>query len=170
MARTLSNIGVERVYLAQYMAERAHQGQKRKYTGEPYIAHPARVAGLVSVFFPDSVEMQQAAWLHDVVEDCGITADEIASAFGHAVSGWVEELTKPNEIRTALPAVIKCCDLIDNLGNIADVAPPIEAIRYLSKKAPQVLDLAERLKRAYPDLVEQMVQAWWRNWQRVALQ
>lgn len=163
----LSTMALDRISLAKYMAERAHVGQKRKYTGEPYIAHPARVAALASVYFPGSVEMQQAAWLHDVVEDTDTTIDEIGGAFGSIVGLYVYELTKPNEITIPATACLKCLDLIDNLGNIADVAPPIEAIKYLTKKAPQVLDLAERLKGAYPDLIEALVRAWWQNWNKV---
>lgn len=51
-------------------AREAHASvdQKRKYTGEPYIVHPIRVAELVKKF-GGTTEQVCAAFLHDVVED-----------------------------------------------------------------------------------------------------
>jgi len=54
-------------YIEEYAAA-AHLGQKRKYTGEPYIVHPVAVAKLVKET-GGSFEMQAAALLHDVIED-----------------------------------------------------------------------------------------------------
>lgn len=78
-------------------AERMHRWQIRKYTGEPYIMHPARVAGVIS-FLPHSTEeMVQAAWLHDVVEDCDTSIDDIAAKFPYKVASLVQELTNPSK-------------------------------------------------------------------------
>lgn len=49
-------------------ARAAHGEQKRKYTGNPYIEHPIRVAQLVKEA-GGTEEMIAAAYLHDVVED-----------------------------------------------------------------------------------------------------
>ena len=50
-------------------ASRAHKGQFRKDQRTPYIVHPARVAGYVSMFGGSHVAII-SAWLHDVYEDC----------------------------------------------------------------------------------------------------
>ena len=42
----------------------AHKGQKRKYTGTPYIDHPLEVMGIVRTV-PHTTEMLMAAVLHD---------------------------------------------------------------------------------------------------------
>ena len=56
---------------AREMATFWHQGQVRKYTGQPYIVHPARVAKLIAD--NGGTENQIiAAWLHDTLEDNGI--------------------------------------------------------------------------------------------------
>ena len=53
---------------AIHLATVAHTGQKRKYTGAPYIGHPLEVMGIVQTV-PHTTEMLMAAVLHDVVED-----------------------------------------------------------------------------------------------------
>lgn len=59
---------------AARFARDAHKGQSRKYTGRPYIVHPMNVAVLVKNHYtgPHYDEAIAAAWLHDVVEDCGV--------------------------------------------------------------------------------------------------
>ncbi len=73
-------------------ATAAHEGQARKYTGEPYITHPVAVAELVRTV-PHYPDMIAAALLHDVVEDCGIPSAQIHDEFGHGVGNMVDWLT-----------------------------------------------------------------------------
>lgn len=77
---------------AAAFAELMHQGQARKYTGEPYIEHPMQVAYYVSRVTEDK-DVLAAAWLHDVVEDTPATFEEISSQFGFSVSGMVRALS-----------------------------------------------------------------------------
>lgn len=120
-----------------------HAGQKRKYTGEDYITHPVAVHNLLAgfldeVYHPKALEMQQAALLHDVVEDCGVTLYQIQSHFGEYVAKLVEELTdvsKPEHGKRAgrkaldlqhtakaspEALTIKCCDLAHNIQSIVE--------------------------------------------------
>lgn len=116
-------------------AARAHDGQKRKYTGAPYITHPQAVAETVRSV-PHTEEMIAAALLHDVVEDCGVPIATIKEEFGESVCDLVNWLTGPppgglsraerkgkDLIRLGLaPAeaqTIKLADLIDNGRSIA---------------------------------------------------
>lgn len=73
-------------------AREAHKGQQRKYTEEPYIEHPKRVAAILRSV-PHTTDMICAAYLHDVVEDTHVTIQEIYREFGETVGGLVEELT-----------------------------------------------------------------------------
>src|SRR5688572_2066454 len=79
---------------ARGFAERAHAaiGQRRKYTGEPYIVHPIAVAELVRSV-PHTPEMIAAALLHDVVEDTPVTLAQIEAEFGPVVADLVDWLT-----------------------------------------------------------------------------
>lgn len=69
-------------------ARKAHEGAFRKGTNLPYIIHPLETAVIVSLMTDDE-EMIAAALLHDVVEDAGITEEELVKQFGQRVTGFV---------------------------------------------------------------------------------
>ncbi|MEL6492298.1 MAG: bifunctional (p)ppGpp synthetase/guanosine-3',5'-bis(diphosphate) 3'-pyrophosphohydrolase [Cyanobacteria bacterium J06634_6] len=73
-------------------AYQLHKGQLRA-SGDPYIAHPVAVAGLLRNLGGDSA-MVAAGFLHDVVEDTAVTADELEGIFGPEVRHLVEGVTK----------------------------------------------------------------------------
>ncbi len=73
-------------------ARKAHGDQQRKYTEEPYIEHPKRVAKIVQTV-PHTTEMICAAYLHDVVEDTPVSIQDIERKFGREVARLVHELT-----------------------------------------------------------------------------
>ena len=84
---------IERAYL---YAEECHLGQTRK-SGEPYIAHPLETALYLADLHLDSHTII-AALLHDVVEDCGVTLDEVAERFGPEAAKLVDGVTKLTRI------------------------------------------------------------------------
>ncbi len=57
-------------------ATKAHEGQKRKYTGDDYIVHPIAVSNLVSEITNDD-SIIYAALLHDVLEDTSVDHEEL---------------------------------------------------------------------------------------------
>lgn len=114
-----------------------HADQKRRYSGEPYIAHCLRVAGSLadmSADYPVTDDMLMAAVLHDTVEDTDCTFKEIEEKFGPTVSDYVRALSidpaagnrtaryqKYTEALAAAPfavQLIKFCDLLDNVEDI----------------------------------------------------
>ncbi len=82
----------ELVAEAYSYADDCHQGQTRK-SGEPYIAHPLETALFLAGLHLDPNTIV-AALLHDVVEDCGVTVEEVESRFGPEVSRLVDGVTK----------------------------------------------------------------------------
>ena len=74
-----------------------HEGQYRK-SGEPYIAHPVAVAGLLKDLGGDSVTIA-AGFLHDIVEDTDITPEQIEEMFGVEVRCLVEGVTKLSKFK-----------------------------------------------------------------------
>lgn len=89
---------IKRAY--DFMAA-AHDGQKR-YSGEPYISHPAWIAKVVAQLSIGQ-EAVIAALLHDCVEDTKVTIEDIANEFGDEVallvSGLTEVKTKTSGIK-----------------------------------------------------------------------
>jgi len=82
---------------ADFSAE-AHSGVKRKYSGEPYFNHPARVAAQLALL-PGVTEIEiAAALLHDTLEDCAtVTSEILKKEFGVEVMLLVQELTNPSK-------------------------------------------------------------------------
>jgi len=62
------------VSAAREIAIRAHDGQVDKI-GAPYILHPERVAARLPC-----PQAQAVAWLHDVLEDTHVTAEDLLAA------------------------------------------------------------------------------------------
>lgn len=135
---------------AELFATDAHRGQKRKYTGENYIVHPAEVVGIVESV-PHTKEMLAAAWLHDVVEDTDWLIEDIKWEFGHSVGSlvdWLTDVSKPSDgnrerrkqidrehIAKAPPEAktIKLADLISNSRSIVQHDPDFAKI-YMREK------------------------------------
>ena len=84
---------MELVSEAIAFAVRAHDGMRRKKSEAPYILHPMEAAVIVSTMTDDQ-NLIAAAVLHDVVEDAGITIEEIEEKFGRRVRELVESETE----------------------------------------------------------------------------
>lgn len=91
----LTDEDVESILRAYVFAEKSHDGQLRK-SGEPFIHHPVAVADIL-VDLQLDVATVIAALLHDVVEDTGVTLDQVKAEFGHTVSILVDGVTKLNK-------------------------------------------------------------------------
>lgn len=77
---------------AYTFAAEHHKGQTRD-SGEPYMSHPVNVALILAEMQLDMVSLQTGL-LHDVVEDTGVTVDDIEKRFGSEVARCVDGVTK----------------------------------------------------------------------------
>ena len=82
---------------ALMLAIKAHDGQRRKYTGEAYASHPIGVSKIIETIPDHTPEMVAAALLHDVVEDTYVTFSEIKNDFGSVVAEYVHYCTNVSE-------------------------------------------------------------------------
>src|ERR671932_219027 len=73
-------------------AHAAHRGQTRK-SGEPFVYHPLSTAAVLAELRLDPTTIA-AALLHDVLEDTGVTKEELAARFGDEVAEIVDGVTK----------------------------------------------------------------------------
>ena len=74
---TAKNLGLTNTLKAVTFATEAHMGQKRKKSDIPYIYHPLNLAcHALSMNITDDAIIA-ACLLHDVVEDCGVTYEEL---------------------------------------------------------------------------------------------
>ena len=84
---------MELVSEAIMFAVAAHDGMRRKKSETPYILHPMEAAVIVGTMSDDQ-NLIAAAALHDVVEDAGITIEEVEAKFGKRVRELVESETE----------------------------------------------------------------------------
>lgn len=134
---------------ARDFAKKAHEGQVRKYTGEPYFNHCENVA---KIFEEEAVELKYlfdakndyldnhiaAAYLHDTVEDTDVTHQGILNEFGYDVANivfWLTDISKPEDGNRATrkmidrwhtasapigATIVKLADIKDNTKSIVE--------------------------------------------------
>ncbi len=83
---------------AALFAAKAHEGAVRKGSNIPYITHPMETAVIVSMMTDDK-EVIAAALLHDVIEDAGVSEDELREQFGDRVA-WLVAKESEDKSRT----------------------------------------------------------------------
>ena len=89
-------------------AQNAHKGQRRK-SGQPYFSHCVKTAGILAELRLDTHTIC-AGLMHDVLEDTGVTREEMQIRFGANIANLVEGVTKigqykPN-VSTPIPTTI----------------------------------------------------------------
>jgi (p)ppGpp synthase/HD superfamily hydrolase len=125
------------LFAAHYAAEK-HATQKRKgEAAEPYINHLLEVALLVSSVSDDE-DTVVAALLHDVIEDAGVTWEQLAGRFGSRVANLVAEVTDDKSLpkaerkrlqienapkKSIQAQTIKLADKISNLRSMISSPP-----------------------------------------------
>ena len=88
---------MELVSEAIAFAVKAHDGMRRKKSEAPYILHPMEAAVIVGTRSDDQ-NLIAAAALHDVVEDAGITINEVEEKFGKRVRELVASETEDKRV------------------------------------------------------------------------
>lgn len=67
---------------------------KQRYGTHPYTHHLNEVeATLCNFGFQDDMDLRVSAWLHDIIEDTGMSYDQIRFGFGEAVADIVYAVT-----------------------------------------------------------------------------
>lgn len=89
---------IELIKKAYKFAESAHTSQQKRLSGEDYFVHPYNVALILADLHVD-VQTIAAGLLHDVVEDTGITYEEIKKEFGEEVAYMVDGVTKLSKVK-----------------------------------------------------------------------
>lgn len=125
----------KKITIAEEFAKKAHEGQKQA-TGEPYFEHPKAVAELLKKW-KQNEEVISAGYLHDVVEDCNVSLEELKEKFGKKVAylvdgmSWVRSSDSSKDFDVTYrkfatyakkePALvlIKLADMTSNIPNIS---------------------------------------------------
>ena len=143
-------------------ASEKHKGQVRRGSGLPYVTHPIIVMELVQKYKGTSKhidELKCAALLHDVLEDCECTYQEIEREFTPLIASLVMELTSDpvmlgkvgkNEYLKGKMKLMSqyafTLKLLDRLSNILDepgesyVKKTIKLMQYLRDERPEITE------------------------------
>ena len=136
-------------------AEKMHINHKRS-SGEPYIIHPLNVAGTLIKLKMD-LDSIMAGLLHDTVEDCDVSPEDISKMFGQSVAQIVVGCTKISKIKFKTKeesqaenfrkmVVAMAQDLRVIIVKLADRMHNMRTLQYVSKekqmgKAQETLDI-----------------------------
>ena len=154
---------IEFVTRAFEFANQKHQNQLRK-SGDPYICHCLSVTYLLASYqsAPDTLA---AGFLHDTMEDCGVTYQELKQNFNDDVAEIVQAVTKIKNLpdvsleessasthrklilamaKDIRAVIVKLCDRLHNMRTLEYVSP--EKQQMISKETLEVYaPLAHRL-------------------------
>lgn len=89
-------------------AAMAHNGQQRTYSPEPFIAHPARVMEMCSLFNTE-LPVLAAALLHDVLEDTDVDQNELKQ--------FLQTVMNENEAQQTEELVVELTDVYSKQRN-----------------------------------------------------
>ena len=156
---------------------------------EPYFQHLLEVGLILASFqYPD--EVVAAGFLHDHIEDLGVTKGQLAELFSHSISDlvalvsqppegtWEEKRAKYFEQLSYAPEglrrwarAISCADKISNMRSSNFLAakgyPPDD---YLSRRWDDNRNVWEKLRTLFDGEVHPMLVAWFdeelRTWNR----
>ncbi len=83
---------IEKIRKAYTYAQEKHSGQYR-LSGEEYIIHPLCTAIILTTVYADA-DTICAGLLHDVIEDCDVTKQELEETFGKDIAKLVDGVSK----------------------------------------------------------------------------
>lgn len=167
-------------FASMLLAKEYHKNQLRKYTNTPYTDHLAEVAGIAATYVSHPLYARSlaniviaVAWLHDCMEDQGLTTDQLRTDLNskgcspYEIDQVVEGVLALSDMETgnraqrkqlsrerlarAQPWVqtIKCADFISNTASIVQHDPSFAKL-YLEEKEATL----NVLTRAYAPLRE----------------
>lgn len=139
-------------------ARTMHDGQSRK-DGSPYLVHPLTIACHAAALNIRSESVIAACLLHDVVEDCNVTVEELPVQ-SQAIKDAVRRLThvKPTPLavyykgiaENSVATVVKLLDRCDNVSTMAGVFSLEKTAAYIRETNEYVLPLYRTAKNLWP--------------------
>ena len=158
------SVDEERLLAAYELGEKAHEGQTRA-SGEAYFTHPISVATILADMHMD-LDTIITALLHDTVEDCDVTIEQLEKTFGQEVASLVDGVTKLTRIelqsegtkqaenlrklvvamsRDIRVLIVKLADRTHNMQTIDSFAREDKKVRIATETRDIYAPLAERI-------------------------
>ena len=140
-------------------ADKCHDKQIRRYTGDRYIVHPLRVMEICRGYTND-ISTLTAALLHDVLEDTPTTKDEVFN--------FLMSVLTPEDAERSLQQVVELTDVYvkenypgwnrrkrknKEVGRMAAISPEAQTVKYAD-----IFDNAPEITEQEPDFAERYLQ------------
>jgi GTP pyrophosphokinase len=151
----------EIVIKAYNFSKKAHDGQKRKFSGLDYFTHPKAVARIIDDLTGKDY-LVAAALLHDVLEDTDATYHDLVREFGQRIASLVMELTETPEKRKNLTKekyllkamiemsedalTIKFADRYHNIKFLTTDCTDVEQFNFTEYYVEQTIELLTKIK------------------------
>ena len=140
---------------AQQFATKAHKEQYRKDRKTPYIEHPKAVVKILKEIaeITDS-DIICAGWLHDVIEDCQVTREQLENEFNFEIARIVSALTRNVDRQAYLERIrhsdyavqiVKLADVVHNCSTLGQEIPKKTIQRKIDECNALYLNLAKRI-------------------------
>ena len=157
---TARNFKMSNTLKAIDIAVEAHEGQKRKKSDVPYIYHPLNMACHALSMGIKEDEIIAAILLHDVIEDCGKTAEElpVSEETKQIVVLMTHEKTNEEDrdavmtayydaiVENPKAALVKCIDRCNNLTTMSWGLSRERVYRMIKETEKYVLPLLKVIK------------------------
>lgn len=176
--KIILELGQNELDAASRIAGIAHQGQTRR-DGQPYIMHPTAVQAITKRYYPDNIEAQILAMLHDVIEDgpeySGHSRRELFKMVKDAIPDNPKAQKRiMNALRTMthskrthpiyedylqlvfsdeLAAIVKISDLIHNLSHNPSLSQ-IEKYKNALNKVPIPSQISQGHRKKLEDILQ----------------
>lgn len=151
---------------ARSYAEKKHERQYRVHDKDPYITHPREVVGLLEQIGIQNENILASAWLHDVVEDCGVFVEELKREFNPEVARIVRALTRDvngemykariNKSDYAVK-IVKLADVVHNCSDLHSDSPKEMIVHKVRDCEDFYLELARELCPQFHELLVEYV-------------
>jgi (p)ppGpp synthase/HD superfamily hydrolase len=132
---------------AHQFAKDAHEGQVRKFSGEPYITHPEAVSQIAPRVLQEVLKRssynndelpdpryelsQVVGLLHDTVEDTDVSQEDVGQQFGRDVAVAVDLLTRKenDDYFPFILRLLKSGNIVAMSVKVADISHNLQGLK-----------------------------------------
>ncbi len=155
---------IQTQYALSFM-KKSHEGQFRKGADKvPYINHPLLMACHAFAVGIQEDSVIAACLLHDVVEDCGVTAEELPVSDEAKEAVLLlsfekqEGLTKEESleqyyekiVNNRIASIVKCLDRCNNISGMATAFTREKMANYIDETERYIMPILDNVKYQYP--------------------
>ncbi len=140
-------------------ATKAHENQVRKGDGRPYILHPLEVMFILSSIKKSTNPYLIAicCLLHDTVEDCDVTLEDIRIEYGYHVAAIIDELTSDAVEIEKMGKTEYLCNKMVNMSSYSLRIKLADRLHNLRDKTGMSADFAIKYKNQTEIIIDRLI-------------